>query len=74
MFGSRAVATSTVGPVSTGPLFEATITFLPIFTNSAVCPADLLAATRPQLTELEIDSLKATLPSLQSAKVSECLS
>ena len=30
MFGSRAVATGTVGPVSTGPLFEATTTFLPI--------------------------------------------
>ena len=29
----RAVATSRVGPVSTGPLFEATTTFLPIFTN-----------------------------------------
>jgi len=50
--------------------FEATTTFLPIFTNSAARPADQLAATRPQLTEPEIDSLKATLPNLQSAKVS----
>ena len=50
--------------------FEATTTFLPIFTNSAACPAEQLAATRPQLTEPEIDSLKAMLPSLQSAKVS----
>ena len=66
----RAVATGTVGPVSTGPLFEATTTFLPIFMNSAVRPADRLAAMWPQLTELEINSLKATLPSLQSAKVS----
>ena len=66
----RAVAIGTVGLVSIGPLFETTTTFLPIFTNSAVCPADRLAATQPQLTELEIDSLKATLPSLQSAKVS----
>ena len=30
----RAVATGTVGTVSTGPLFEATTKFLPIFTNS----------------------------------------
>ena len=34
---SRAVATSTVGPVST----EATTTFLPIFMNSVAHPADL---------------------------------
>ena len=47
-----------------------TTTFLPIFTNLAARPADRLAATWPQLTELEIDSLKAMLPSLQSAKVS----
>jgi len=66
----RAVAIGTVGLVSIGPLFETTTTFLPIFTNSAVCPADRLAATQPRLTELEIDSLKAMLPSLQSAKVS----
>ena len=52
-------------------LFEATTTFLPIFTNSAARPSDRLAATWPQLTELEIDgnTLKAALPSLQSAKV-----
>ena len=67
----RAIATGTVGPVSTGPLFEATTTFLPIFMNLAVRPADRLAAKRPQLTELEIDSLKAMLPSLQSTKVSQ---
>jgi len=30
MWNGRAVATSMVGPVSTGPLFEATTTFLPI--------------------------------------------
>ena len=47
-----------VGPVSTGPLFNATTTFLPIFTNSAVHPADRLTATWPQLTELEIDGFK----------------
>jgi len=51
---------------------EATTTFLPILTNSVARPADRLAATRPQLTELEIDSLKAMLPtcSIESAKVS----
>jgi len=38
--------------------------------NLAVCPADWLAATWPQLTELEIDDYKVTLPSLQSMKVS----
>jgi len=40
--------------------------------NSAARPSDRLAATRPQLKDLEIDdcnSLKATLPSLQSTKV-----
>ena len=46
-----------VGPVSTGPLFEATTTFQPIFTNLAVS-ANWLAATWPQLTELEIDGFK----------------
>jgi len=54
----RAVATSRVGLVSTGPLFEATTAFLPIFMNSAMRPADQLAATWPQLTELELDSCK----------------
>ena len=54
----RAVATSMVGPVSTGPLFEATTIFLPIFTNLVAHPADWLAATWPQLTELEIDGCK----------------
>ena len=66
----RAVATGKVGPVTTGPLFEAATTFLPVFTNSAARPAGRLVAMRPQLKELEIDSLKVTLPSLQSAKVS----
>ena len=47
-----------VGPVSTGPLFEATTTFLPIFMNLAVHPADRLAAMWPQLTELEIDGFE----------------
>ena len=70
IYVTRAVATGTVGLVSTGPFFEATTTFLPIFTNSVARPADRLAAMQPQLTELEIDSLKAMLPSLQSAKVS----
>jgi len=42
----RAVATSMVGRVSTGPLFDATTTFLP----TAVRLADQLAATWPQLT------------------------
>ena len=58
--------------VSTRPLFKATTTFLPIFMNLAVHPADWLAATWPQLTEIEIeiDDYKATLPSLQSMKVS----
>ena len=51
-------------------IFEATTTFLPIFTNSVAHSADRLEATRPQLTELEIDSVKAMLPSLQSTKVS----
>ena len=52
-------------------LFEATTTFLPIFTNSEARPSDRLAATWPQLTELKIgsNSLKTTLPSVQSTKV-----
>ena len=54
----RAVVTGRVGRVSTRPLFEATTILLPIFTNSAVHPADRLAATWPQLTELEIDGFK----------------
>ena len=48
----------TVGPVSTRSLFEATTTFLPIFMNLVVCPADWLAAMWPQLTELEIEGYK----------------
>ena len=52
---TRAIVTSQVGQDSTQPHFEATIMFLPIFTNSAARPADQLAATWPQLTELEID-------------------
>jgi len=47
-----------VGPVSTGPLFEATTTFRPIFTNSAAHPAGWLAAMCPQWTELEVDGFK----------------
>jgi len=54
----RAVVTGRVGWVSTRPLLEAATTFLPIFTNLAACPADRLAATWPQLTELEIDGFK----------------
>ena len=46
------------GRVSTGPLFEATTTFLPIFLNSVARPADQLAATWPQLTDVEIDGCK----------------
>ena len=44
---TRAVATSTVGSVSTGPLFEAITTFLPMFSNSAACQADRYKATWP---------------------------
>lgn len=53
-----AVATSMVGQVSSRPLFEATATFLPIFTNSVAHLADWLAATGPQLIDLEIDGCK----------------
>ena len=48
---SRAVATSTVGLVSTAPRFETTTTFLPMFSNLAAHPADWDKAMGPQLTE-----------------------
>ena len=48
----RAVATSMIDLVSTGPLFKATTTFLTIFTNSEARPADWLTAMWPQLTSM----------------------
>ena len=71
MYSSRLPVPAIGDKAHQSSLFEATTTFLPIFTNSEARPSDRLAATWPQLTELEIgsNSLKATLPSGQSTKV-----
>ena len=55
----KAVATSTVGLVSTGPLFETTPTFLPIFSNLVAHPADRLACSHTATVDrVEIDGCR----------------
>jgi len=67
----RAIATGMVGPFQPDHFLRQQPHFFQyLCMNLAARPADQLAAMRPQLTELEIDSLKVMLPSLQSAKVS----